>query len=366
MLPFVDLHAQHKSLESEIDVAIKKVIEESSFINGPSVSEFEQKFGELHGVRHAFGVASGTDALHLAVRACGIGPGDEVVTVTNTWISTAFSVSYVGAKPVLCDVDPETHQMDPDFLKKVITDKTKAVIPVHMFGHPAPMIEIMEICNPLGIRIIEDVAQAPMASVNDQPVGTFGDIACYSFYPSKNLGCLGDGGAILTNDDELAGKISQLRDYGQSGKHQHAIVGYNSRLDTLQAAVLNAKIGYLEEWNAQRREHALTYAKYMADLPIALPKESNSAKSVYHLYVIQIEKRDECLEFLKKRGILAQVHYPNLVHLQKCYKELGYQAGDFPVAESLVNKSLSLPMYPQMTEDNIKFVADALRDFCAQ
>ena len=363
MIPFVDLRAQYQSIKAEIDEAMGSVLESAAYIRGPALGEFEKAFARLIGVDHALGVASGTGALHLAVRALGLGPGDEVITVTNTWISTAYAVSYVGAKPVLIDIDPQTYQMDVAALERAITPATKAVIPVHMFGHPAPMAEIMDICRPRGIRIIEDVAQAPLAETGGRRTGTMGDLACYSFYPSKNLGCYGDGGAVVTNDDDLARKVRHLANYGQAAAHEHVLVGYNSRLDTLQAAVLLAKLPHLAEWTRLRRGRAARYLEKLQGLDITLPVEAPDARAVYHIFVIQTKRRDECIEYLRDNGIMAQVHYPNLIHRQPCYADLGYDDGDFPVAAAWVGNILSLPMYPELTDRQIDLVADVLSGF---
>ncbi|HEC90305.1 MAG TPA: DegT/DnrJ/EryC1/StrS family aminotransferase [Alphaproteobacteria bacterium] len=363
MIPFVDLRAQYQSIKPEIDEAMGSVLEQAAYIRGPALGEFEKAFAGLIGVDHAIGVASGTSALHLAVRALGLGPGDQVITVTNTWISTAYAVSYAGARPVLIDIDPQTYQMDVAALERAITPATKAVIPVHMFGHPAPMAEIMDICGPKGIRIIEDVAQAPLAETGGRRTGTMGDLACYSFYPSKNLGCYGDGGAVLTNDSGLAETVRHLANYGQAAAHEHVFVGYNSRLDTLQAAVLLAKLPHLGEWTRMRRERAARYLEKLKGLDITLPVEAPGAKSVYHIFVIQTARRDECIEYLRENGIMAQVHYPNLIHRQPCYAGLGYGDGDFPVAAAWVEKILSLPMYPELTDRQIDLVADVLSEF---
>lgn len=366
MIPFVDLHAQLESIRAELGPAMANVLETSSFIRGPALSEFEDSFARLVGAEYALGVGSGTEALQLAVRALGIGPGDEVITVANTWISTAFSASHVGAKVVLVDVDPDTYQMDTERLAEAITPNTKAVIPVHLYGHPAPMRKIMEICRPRGIKVIEDVAQAPNAKVNGKCVGTIGDIGCYSFYPSKNLGCYGDGGAVVTNQPALAEKLKKLSDYGQSERFNHQVIGYNSRLDTLQAAVLNTKIPYLNEWNEARRQVAEWYTDELRNMALKLPTEAAGVRAVYHLFVIQIDERDACLEYLHKKDIMAQVHYPSLIHLQPCYEHLGYRPGDFPVAEAAVGRILSLPIYPELTQDQVGIVANALSSFIRQ
>ena len=363
MIPFVDLAAQYTALKDEIDRAIGGVIASAAFIHGPAVAEFEKSFAELNGIRHAVGVASGTDALHLAVRALGLGPDDEVITVANTWISTAFAVTYVGARVVLVDVDVDTYQMDVAALARAITPRTRAVIPVHLFGHPAPMEEIMALCRPRGIKVIEDVAQAPLATIAGRPAGTVGDMGCFSFYPSKNLGCYGDGGAVITDDDGLAAKVRRLADYGQDGRYHHTEIGYNSRLDTIQAAILSAKLPYLERWNAARRANADLYRRSLSDLPLKLPTEAQGAHAVYHLYVVEVDDRDACLAFLRRRGIMAQVHYPAVIHLQPSYAELGYRKGDFPVAEAAAERILSLPMYAELTKSQIDEVATALGQF---
>jgi len=366
MVPFVDLLAQYRSLQSEIDRAMAEVIGQSAYIRGPALAAFEREFAAAVGARHAIGVASGTDALNLAVRVLGLGPGDEAITVPNTWISTVFAVSHVGARPAFVDIDPATGQMDPDKLERALTPRTKAVLPVHMFGHPAPMDRIMALCRPRGIAVIEDIAQAPLAEVGGRKVGSFGDLACYSFYPSKNLGCYGDGGAVTVNDDVLAEKIRRLADYGQRERYHHEAVGWNSRLDTLQAAILRAKLPHLPRWNEARRARARRYGELLAGLPVRLPREAPWARAVYHLYVVEVDRRDECLAFLRNRGVMAQVHYPTCVHLQPCYADLGHRPGDFPAAEAAKDRMLSLPMYPELTEDQMKTVADALAAFLGQ
>jgi dTDP-4-amino-4,6-dideoxygalactose transaminase len=366
MVPFVDLIAQYNSLKAEIDRAVADVIEHSTFIRGPALAAFEREFAAAVGARHAIGVASGTDALNLVIRALDLGPGDEAITVPNTWVSTAYAVSHVGARLVFVDIDPTTGQMDADKLERALTPRTKAVLPVHMFGHPAPMDRIADICRGRGIRVVEDIAQAPLAEVNGKKVGSFGGLACYSFYPSKNLGCYGDGGAVTTDDDVLAERVRRLADYGQKERFHHTAVGWNSRLDTLQAAILRAKLPHLAGWNEARRVRAKRYGELLAGLPIRLPKEAPWAKAVYHLYVIEVDRRDECLAFLRARGVMAQVHYPTCVHLQPCYAELGYRSGDFPVAEAAKDRILSLPMYPELTETQMKTVADTLAAFVRQ
>lgn len=363
LIPFVDLARQHADLEREVMAAVRDTTSSAAFIRGPALREFEARFAALHGIRHGIGVASGTDALILAVRALGLGPGDEVVTVPNTWISTAFAISHAGATPVFADIDPDTYQMAPAALEKAITPRTKAVIPVHMFGHPAPMTAIEAICRPRGIRIIEDVAQAPFAKTDGRLAGTVGDIGCFSFYPSKNLGACGDGGLVLTGDDVLAEGLRRLGDYGQNGPHRHREIGFNSRLDTLQAAILLAKLPHLEAWTAARRRAAAFYDERLAGLPVKRPVAGPRAEPVYHLYVVQVKDRDACLKHLRDNGVMAQVHYNGIIHLQECYRELGYQRGDLPVAEWAQAHILSLPIFPEITEAQIERVVGTLAEF---
>ena len=359
-IPLVDLAAQYENLKSEIDAAISGVISSSGFILGKEVAAFESRFSSSVGAQYVCGVSSGTEALHMAIRSLDIGPEDEVITVVNTWISTAFAISYLGATPVFVDIDPDTYQMDPMALEKAITPKTKAVIPVHMYGHPAPMTEIMEICRPRGIRVIEDTAQAPMATVDGQIVGTIGDIGCFSFYPSKNLGCYGDAGATVTNDAQIMEKIRVFARYGQTSAHFHTEIGHNARMDTIQAAILLVKLGYLEQWTSRRREIAQLYNEKLAKLPVIVPGKAQNAQSVHHIYPIQVDNRDAILKELLANGVQAQVHYPTPVHLQPCYSHLEYEIGSFPIAEQFMSRTLSLPIYPELTERQVSFVVDAL------
>ena len=362
-IPLVDLARQFADLEDELMAAMQGVAANAAFIRGPAVGQFEDRFAALHDMPHAIGVGSGTDALNLAVRALGIGPGDEVVTQPNTWISTAFAADTVGATPVFADIDPATYQMDPASLERVITPNTKAVIPVHMFGHPAPMTEIEAICRRRGIRIIEDVAQAPLARIDGRLAGTIGDIACYSFYPSKNLGCYGDGGLVMTADDDLAATVRRLADYGQTTPHHHVDVGINSRLDTLQAAVLLAKLPHLEAWTDARRRAAALYDDRLAGLPVTPPMTAPGAEPVYYVYVVQVDDRDACLAHIRQHGVMAQLHYPQIVPAQDCYRHLGYTPGDLPGAEAANRRILSLPMYAEIEAAQIERVVDTVTRF---
>ena len=362
-IPLVDLFAQHEQISDDLCAAFKELIKTSSFIRGTQLTEFENAFAAIHGIDYAIGVASGTDALFLVAQALGLGAGDEVVIPVNTWISTAFAASKVGATPVLVDIDPDTHQIDIKSLEQAITNSTKAIIPVHTYGHPAPITKIVDLCRRHGIWIVEDVSQAPLAKLDGQLVGTFGDIACFSFYPSKNLGCLGDGGAVLTSDPDLAHRIRCLADYGQSGQSNHQYLGQNSRLDTLQAAILTVKLSYLEDWTKKRRANAERYNGLFSQLALKTPVVSEGAQPVYHLYVIEIDRRDECLSFLRERSIMAQIHYKKLIYQQPYYSDLGYQLGDFPVAERITSRILSLPMFPELTDIQANKVFEGLNDF---
>jgi len=361
-IPFVDLKTQYESLREEIHVALERVMSRADLILGEEVALFEQELAAYCGVKHVISCASGTDALHLAARACGIGPGDEIITVPNTYISTVFAASYVGAMPVLIDVDPATYVMDVNLLEAAITPRTRAIIPVHLFGHPAPMDAIMSIAERYGLFVIEDVAQAVGSEWKGKRSGSYGHIGCYSFYPSKNLGAYGDGGAVTTNDDELARKLRLLRNYGQETKYYHQIIGYNSRLDTLQAAILRVKLPKLPNWTNQRRSAAKRYSELLRNLRCKLPIEAAGAKHVYHCYVIEVQNRDVVLSYLRSHGVMAQVHYPMPVHLQECYRKLGWSKRHFPVTERAANHMISLPIYPEITPEQQEYVASILED----
>ena len=360
MIPLVDIYAQYETIKDGIDAAISEVISSGSFIRGPALGKFEQAFANLHNCKEAIGVGSGSEALHMAALACGLKENDEVITVANTWISTAFAASYVGATPVLVDIDPNTYQMDAAQVEQAINQRTRAIFPVHMFGHPAPMDEIMAIAHAHDLLVVEDVAQAPLAEISGQIVGAIGDMGCFSFYPSKNLGCYGDGGAVLTNDPDLAQKTRVFANYGQSEAFMHQKIGWNARLDTMQAAILNTKLPYLKAWTERRRAIAARYLSLLDPERIKLPKEATNAKAVYHLFVVQVPNRDQTLARLRDMGIMAQVHYPTTIHTQPCYAALGYKHGDFPVSEQLSANGLSLPVYPEMTDEQIEEVASCL------
>jgi dTDP-4-amino-4,6-dideoxygalactose transaminase len=356
-VPFLDLKAHHASVIDKFDGAIREVIESSAFAGGPFVERFEEEFAAYCGSNYAIGVGNGTDALWLTLLALGIGEGDEVITVPNTFIATAEAITYCKARPVFVDVDETTFTMDPAELKKSLTARTKAIIPVHLFGQTADMNPILEFARAHGLFVIEDAAQAHGAEYKGRRAGTMGDAGCFSFYPGKNLGAFGEAGAVVTNNAELQKKIQNLRDHGQTRKYYHTLMGWNCRMDGIQAAVLSIKLRHLEEGNALRREHALQYNQAFAGLDaVATPFEANYTRHVYHVYAIRVQERDNVWRSLEEKGIGCAVHYPIPVHLQEACRNLGYTPGAFPVTENLAEEFLSLPMFPELTEDQIEYV----------
>ncbi|MCL4465140.1 MAG: DegT/DnrJ/EryC1/StrS family aminotransferase [Chloroflexi bacterium] len=367
MVPFNDFHLHYQSIKPEIDTAIQRVLNSGWFILGPEVEAFEAEFAAHCGTRFAVGVGSGTEALHLSLLACGVRPGDEIITVSHTAVPTVSAISLTGATPVLVDIDPHTFTMDPGALEARITPRTRVVLPVHLYGHPADMDEIVAIARRHELMVLEDVAQAAGAEYRGRKVGTLGDIAAFSFYPTKNLGAFGDGGAVVTQDPSLADKVRKLRNYGQTRRYYHQTKGLSSRLDEMQAAILRAKLPHLDDWNATRREHAALYKRHLAGLEgIALPEEAAWARHVYHLYVIRTQQRERLQAFLSERGIGTLIHYPVPVHLQEAYADLGLQRGALPTTEDCVAQILSLPMYPELTQEQVAFVADQVREFVAR
>jgi dTDP-4-amino-4,6-dideoxygalactose transaminase len=363
-IPLVDLRAQYISIKPEIDAAIAGVLESAQFINGREVALFEEEFAAYCGVKHAIGVGNGTDALSLALTSLGVGPGDEVVTAVNTFTATAEAISSVGAVPVFVDVDPVHYTMDTQALEAAITPCTAAIIPVHLYGQPSQMEEICSIAGRYGLYVVEDAAQAHGASYRGRPMGSWGHMACFSFYPGKNLGAYGDAGAVVTNDQELADKVRMLHDHGRANKYVHETIGMNSRMDTLQAAVLRVKLGHLPEWTFQRRQLATLYSAALAEIEWAIPpQEMDGGSHAYHLYVIQSEHRDALRDHLDAEGIATGIHYPLPLHLQPAYRHLGYHEGQFPVAESLANRMLSLPMYPELPESAITQIVASIGAF---
>jgi len=366
-IPLVDLKRQYASIKQEIDESLMRVLDNTSFILGHEVAEFERQFAEFCHVDYTIGVASGTDALILALRSLNVGSGDEVITSSNTFIATAAAISHVGAKPVLVDIEDETYNIDTSKIEIAITARTKAIIPVHLYGHPADMDSILEISKKYNLAVIEDACQAHGAEYKGQIVGSIGEIAAFSFYPGKNLGAYGDGGAVATNNNELAEKVLLLRDHGSPKKYCHDVIGYNSRLDAIQAAILKVKLKHLKDWNEKRRQNASTYCKYLKELAdeelVILPKEKDWAKHVYHLYVIQVDGsiRDKLVEHLNAKQIGALIHYPIPIHLQQAYKHLGYSIGDFPVTRQLTCKIISLPMFSELEEQEIEYITDQIK-----
>src|SRR5438874_1033417 len=365
-VPFLDLKAHHAPLIDKFDCAVREVIESSAFAGGPFVERFEGEFAAYCGSDYAIGVGNGTDALWLALLALGIGPGDEVITVPNTFFATVEAIIYCRAQPVFVDVDENTFTMDPAELEKSLTARTKAIIPVHLFGQPADMDPILEFARAHGLFVIEDAAQAHGAEYKGRKAGTLGDAGCFSFYPGKNLGAFGEAGASVTNDAELREKIQVLRDHGQTRKYYHTLVGWNCRMDGIQAAVLSIKLRHLEEANLRRREHELQYNQAFAGVDgVATPFEANYARHVYHVSAIRVQERDEVRRRLEEVGIGCGVHYPIPVHLQQACQNLGYTAGAFPVAENLAGEFVSLPMFPELTEEQIEYVARCVSETVA-
>lgn len=366
MIPFIDMHARHAPLREEFLRVIGEVIDHGAFAGGPFVERFEQEFAAFCGARHAIGVGSGTEALWLSLAAMGIGPGDEVITVPNTFVATVEAICLTGARPVFVDIDERTYTMDPVALAASITPRTKAVIPVHLFGHVAEMDPILNIASRHGLRVIEDAAQAHGAEYKGRRAGSVGDAGCFSFYPSKNLGAFGEGGAVVTHSEELAQKIRMLRDHGQIAKNRHTMVGWNSRLDAIQAAVLSVKLQHLERENRTRRQLAFHYNRELAGLPgVTTPIETAGGRHVYHVYPIRVRDRWNLLESLDARGIGFSIHYPVPIHLQPAYRTLGYKPGDFPVAEECASELVSLPMYPELTPAQVSCVTAVVREATA-
>ncbi|MBM3181482.1 MAG: DegT/DnrJ/EryC1/StrS family aminotransferase [Chloroflexi bacterium] len=366
MISLVDLTAQYHSIKKEIDAAVLSTLESGHFILGPQVVKFEESVASYLGVKHAIGLASGTDALVIALRALNIGEGDEVIIPAYTFFATAGTVMAGGATPVFVDVDPQTYQMDVSKIESAITSKTRAIIPVHLYGHPAEMNPILEISRKHGLKVIEDNAQGFGAEYLGKKTGALGDIGCLSFFPTKNLGAYGDGGMSVTNDAALAERMRKLRAHGWKKKYYPEEVGFNSRLDALQAAILQAKLPHLDSWNEKRRELSQRYNEQLAPLGIVTPVEREWAKHVYHLYIIRVEKRDALQAFLKEKGIASEVYYPLPPHLSVPCKKFGYKEGDFPHAGKAAKKTLALPLYPELTLEQQDEVIAAVEEFVSK
>jgi dTDP-4-amino-4,6-dideoxygalactose transaminase len=370
-VPLADLHAQYLTIKPEIDAAISRVIENSQFILGKAVSDFEQAFAQAHKVKYGVAVGSGTDALHASLWAYGIGTGDAVVTTPFTFIATVEAISMTSAQVLFADIDPRTYTIDPVKLELLLrTHKPKnikAVIPVHLYGHPADMGSIMNIAAKNNLKIIEDACQSHLARQNDMFVGNFGHAACFSFYPGKNLGAYGEAGGILTNDENFAKRVRQLRDHGQSEKYKHEFWGHNYRMDGIQGAVLGVKLRYLGRWTARRREIAGKYMQHLDGVgDLVMPFEAEGAFHVYHLFVVRTKQRPGLQKYLAEKEIATALHYPIPIHFQQAYQHLGYKKGDFPESESASDECLSLPMYAEMTEEQVEYVISNVRSFFRQ
>ncbi len=365
-VPMVDLQAEYAILREELDAAMQRVVVHSDFILGAEVEAFERAFASYCGAAHAVGVASGTAALLLALAALDIGPGDEVITSPFTFFATASTIAHRGARPVFVDIDPHTFNLDPDRVEEAVSTRTRAIIAVHLFGHPANMDPLREIARRYGLWLIEDAAQAHGAIYKGARTGALGDLACFSFYPAKNLGAYGDAGAVVTNDDELAHRLRRLRNHGQEGRYHHVELGYAERMDGLQGAILAAKLPHLDTWNAARRERAYRYNVLLQGVGIRLPYESPDVEHVYHCYTVRTPRRDGLAAALKARGVASAVHYPVPLHLQPAFSYLGLGSGAFPQAERAAREVLSLPIYPAMTTEQQDQVVDAIREWATR
>ena len=389
-IPLIDLKAQYKSIAEDLDRVTKEVLSSAGYIMGKNVTEFEKEFAEYLGVKHAISVGNGTDALVIALKSLGIGAGDEVITTPFTFFATAETISAVGATPVFVDVEKETFDIDPSKIEEKITSRTKAILPVHIFGQSARMDEINEIAKKHNLKVIEDACQAVGSKYKGKNIGTLGDVACFSFFPTKNLGCAGDGGILVTSDDDIATIARALRTHGSGENGQKAynllnniteevqtahdaddtvynplkyynyLIGYNTRLDAIQAAILRVKLPHLDNWNARRREIAKIYDEAFKDTELVTPIIREENLPVYHMYILQSEKRDEVISKLKEKGIATGVYYPVPMHLQKVYKNLGYKTGDMPVAEYLSHRTFAIPVYPELTDEEINYIVDIL------
>jgi dTDP-4-amino-4,6-dideoxygalactose transaminase len=358
-VPFVDLRAQYEQIRADVDRAIRQVVERGDFIHGSAVARFESDFAAYVGVRHAVGVGNGGDAIELALRAFDVGPGDEVITAANTFIATVLAISATGARPVLVDIDGDSYTIDPAAIDAAITSRTRGIVPVHLYGQPFDVDAVLAIASRHNLVVVEDAAQAHGARVNGRRVGTFGHAAAFSFYPSKNLGAYGDGGIVVTNDDRAAERLRLLGNYGQRVKYEHAVEGRNSRLDTLQAAILGVKLPHLDRWNAARRAHAAAYSRRLSRR-VHTPAVRAGVEHVFHLYVIETDRRDRLQQRLSDRGVHTGIHYPVPVHLQEAYSPLGYRRGAFAATEAAAERILSLPMYAELTGEQIEYVCEAI------
>jgi dTDP-4-amino-4,6-dideoxygalactose transaminase len=361
-IPLVDLYAQYQTIKHETATAIEDVLEHMNLFLGPQVKAFERDFASYCGCEYGIGLSNGTDALILALRACGVGPGDEVITVANTFIATVEAIASVGATPVFVDIDPGTYTLDYHNLDHALTSRTRAFLPVHLYGHPVEMHLFLEFARAHSLRVIEDASQAHEAIYRGQRVGSFGDVGCFSFYCSKNLGAYGEAGICVTNKDDLAEKIRLLRNHGSMIRYRHEVLGTNSRLDELQAAILRVKLRYLEQWNAARRRHVLFYTQQLRDVVESVRVVRPWADHVYYVYVVQVQQRELFRQRMQQAGIATEIHYPTPIHLQPACKKYGYRPGSLPITEFVAERIVSLPMYPELTAMQTQTVVDAVKD----
>lgn len=365
-VPYLDLRAQIQPIRKEIEAAFVRTLDNCSFCLGPDVAQFERDFAAFCGAEHCVGFNSGTSALHVALKLLNIGPGDEVITTPCTFVATSWAISYVGAKPVYVDVEDATFNLNPKLVEAAITGRTRALLPVHLYGHPADLEPLLEICRRRKLPLVEDAAQAHGAKYRGKTVGTFGAVSCFSFYPGKNLGACGEGGALVTNDSAFAARARALREHGSTQRYYHDEVGFNYRMEGIQGAVLDIKLKHLDTWTRERRRVAHRYHELLAGTPLQLPKEADYAESAYHLYVVRHARRDELKKHLEANQIGCALHYPVPLHLQKCYAQLGHKPGAFPVAEKAARECLSLPIFPELTEEQLQRVTSVIKQFFGQ
>jgi dTDP-4-amino-4,6-dideoxygalactose transaminase len=362
MIPFLDLKAQHSALRAELLEAAGRVIDSCQFALGNEVAAFEEEFAAHCNVKYAAGVNTGTSALHLAFLAAGIGPGDEVITVSHTFMASVSSIRYAGAKPVLIDIDPKTYTMDPALIERAITKNTKAILPVHLYGQTADMDPILDIAKKHNLLVVEDACQAHLAEYKGRKAGSIGQMAAFSFYPGKNLGACGEGGALVTSDPELMKKVRMFRDWGQEKRYHHVLEGYNYRMDNIQGGFLRVKLKHLPAWTEARRAHAALYRELWAGSAVRFPHEAEYAKHVYHIYALMASNRDALQKILGDKGIATGFHYPIPVHLQPCFAHLGHKVGDFPVTEKVAAEEISIPMFAELTDDQIREIVAAVKE----
>ncbi len=362
-IPYLDLRAQMRPLRQEMDAAVARTLDNCTFCLGPDVAQFEKDFARFCGAEHCVGFNSGTSALHVAMLLLGVGRGDEVITTPFTFVATSWAISYVGATPVYADIDDATFNLDPQFVERALTPRTKAILPVHLYGHPCDLDPLLAICRQHKLPLVEDAAQAHGAKYRGQTVGGFGEIAGFSFYPGKNLGACGEGGALVTNHAAFAARARSLREHGSTQRYYHDEVGFNYRMEGIQGAVLGLKLKHLAQWNAGRRRVAQRYRELLVDTPLQLPREAGYAQSAWHLYVVRHPRRDELKQHLDANGVGCALHYPLPLHLQKCYAQLGHKPGDFPVAEKAARECLSLPIYAELTDGQVQRVAAVVKEF---